>query len=339
MSVWNTVSIYSAKLLTPAALLLLGGIAYLSVRKRREQHADGVQAYKDSVEKDLIEPTTLHPEINAARCTGCTACVKACPEGEILKIINHKAVLVQPNLCVGHGECEIACPFGAIDLVFGTKRRGMELPRITTNYETNVKGLYIAGELGGMGLIRNAVKQGHLATKHAVSKIPKGVRADFDLLIVGAGSAGLAASLAATEAGVKYLCIEQHSMGGTIYNFPRQKVVMTKPADLPLVGTMEFPSDKVSKEELLRFWSQVRKRYGLQIKESCKFNGLKREGDLFHVQTSLGALTAKKVILATGVRGTPRRINVPGEDLPKVTYNLIDPDQYPETRYCYRWRR
>ncbi len=328
MTTWNTISVVGSKLLTPVGLLILFGVAYLSIRRRRLLHDDGVEAYKSSVANDLIEPTTLHPEINASRCTGCTACVKACPEGEILKIINHKAVLVQPTMCVGHGECEIACPFGAIDLVFGTKKRGMDLPRITSDYETNVKGLYIAGELGGMGLIRNAVRQGRSAAMHAVSRLPKNAKADFDLLIVGGGTAGLAASLAATQARANYLCIEQHSVGGTIYNFPRQKIVMTKPADLPLVGTMSFPNDKVSKEELLQFWTQIRRRYSLRIKEGCKFEGLTKENEIFHIRTSLGHVTAKKVILATGVRGTPRKLRVPGENLPKVTYNLIDPEQY-----------
>ncbi|MBM4250669.1 MAG: 4Fe-4S dicluster domain-containing protein [Deltaproteobacteria bacterium] len=328
MSTWNTISVIGAKLLTPLGLLLLAGVAFVSIRRRRKLYADGAEAYKSSVENDLIEPTTLHPEIDATRCTGCTACVKACPEGEILKVINHKAVLVQPNMCVGHGECEIACPFGAIDLVFGTKRRGMDLPRITSNYETNVKGVYIAGELGGMGLIRNAVRQGRTAAMHALAKLPGNARADFDLVIVGAGTAGLAASLAATQARANYLCIEQNSVGGTIYNFPRQKIVMTQPADLPLVGTMEFPNNKVSKEELLQYWTHLRRRYSLRIKEGCKFEGFSKYGEIFQVKTSLGSLTAKKVILATGVRGTPRRLNVPGENLPKVTYNLLEPEQY-----------
>jgi putative YpdA family bacillithiol system oxidoreductase len=328
MSVWNTISVTGTKLLTPLGLLLLAGVAFVSIKRRRQLHDDGVEAYKSSAQNDLLEPTTLHPEIDASKCTGCTACVKACPEGEILKIINHKAVLVQPNMCVGHGECEVACPFGAIDLVFGTKRRGMDLPRITSNYETNIKGVYIAGELGGMGLIRNAVRQGRSAAMHALAKLPGATKADFDLLIVGGGTAGLAASLAATQARAKYLCIEQHSVGGTIYNFPRQKIVMTQPADLPLVGTMEFPNNKVSKEELLHYWTQIRRRYSLRIKEGCRFEGLTKDKDIFHVKTSLGQVTAKKVILATGVRGTPRKLNVPGENLPKVTYNLLDPDQY-----------
>ena len=328
MHFWSLVSIYMAKIVAPMGFLLVGAMAYLSVRRRRLDQRRAVQVFKATVANDLLEPTTLHPEIDAARCTGCTACVSACPEGDILQIINHRAVLVKPNICVGHGQCEIACPFGAIDLVFGTKRRGMELPRITTNYETNVKGLYIAGELGGMGLIRNAVRQGKLAAMHAISTISPNVLADLDLLIVGAGSAGLSAALAAAQGRIKYACIEQNSVGGTIYNFPRQKIVMTQPAELPMVGTMEFPGNKVSKEELLSYWSKIRRKYRLKIREGCKFINLSKNNDVFTVETSLGVITARKVILAMGVRGTARKINVPGEDLSKVTYNLLEPEQY-----------
>jgi thioredoxin reductase len=229
---------------------------------------------------------------------------------------------------VGHGECEAACPNHAISLVFGTKTRGMDIPRITTDYETNVPGLYIAGELGGMGLIRNAVKQGHLAAKHALSQVKPGVKADTNLLIVGAGPAGLSAALTAIAGKKNYICIEQNSFGGTVYNFPRQKVVMTYPADLPGVGKMKFPRNEVSKEELLEYWSGVRSKTGLKVKEKVAFQGVEQKGEVFEVKTSTGVITAQKVILAMGVRGSPRKLGLPNEDLPKVAYNLIDPEQY-----------
>ncbi|MGZ3691492.1 MAG: NAD(P)-binding domain-containing protein, partial [Pseudobdellovibrio sp.] len=239
----------------------------------------------------------------------------------------HKAVLVSPTKCVGHGECERACPMDAIKLVFGTKTRGMEIPRLSKNYETNVSGLYIAGELGGMGLIRNAIKQGALASKHALSSLPK-EKADVDLLVVGAGPAGLAASLGAIAEQKSYLCIEQNSFGGTVFNFPRQKIVMSYEFVLPVVGAKKFDNDKVSKEALLDYWMQVRRKTGLQVVEKAKFEGLQKKGNIFVVQVNGKVLSAKKVILAMGVRGTPRKLNVPGEESAKVTYNLLEPNQY-----------
>lgn len=282
-----------------------------------------------AVKANMNEPLTLHPEIDPAICSGCGACTIVCPEGDILKMINNKAVLVGPTKCVGHGECERACPVDAISLVFGTKARGMDIPRVSTNYETNVPGLYIAGELGGMGLIRNAVKQGISAATHALSKTSS-EPADFDLVVVGAGPAGLAATLVAIAQKKKYLTLEQNGFGGTVYNFPRQKVVMSHPFDLPLVGKMKYESNKVSKEELLDSWNQVRRKTGLKIQEQTQFQTVEKVGKNFRVKTNQGDYLTKKVILAMGVRGSPRKLGVPGEESSKVTYNLLDPEQYKD---------
>lgn len=283
---------------------------------------------QQSIDSQTNEPITLHPHIDPGLCAGCGNCVSACPEGKIIQIINAKAVLVTPTKCVGHGECERSCPTGAISLVFGTKTRGMEIPRISTNYETNVPGLYIAGELGGMGLIRNAFKQGNIAATHAIANIKTNEKTDTDLLIVGAGPAGLSCGFTAVQMKKSYICIEQNSVGGTVYNFPRQKIVMTHPADVPGVGQMKFKKNKVSKEELLEFFNDARAKTGLKIKEHVRFISVKKEGNIFHAETSAGIITAKKVILCMGVRGSPRKLGLPNEDTEKVAYNLIDPEQY-----------
>ncbi|MBI1860955.1 MAG: NAD(P)-binding domain-containing protein [Deltaproteobacteria bacterium] len=296
---------------------------------------------RDRVAKRLLrkvaemgaEPLSLHPDIDPVKCAGCAACTAVCPEGDILQLVDHKAVLVGPTKCVGHGECERACPMGAITLVFGTKTRGVDIPRLTTHYETNVPGLYIAGELGGMGLIRNAVRQGVTSATHALSTPVEGA-ADYDLLIVGAGPAGIAASLVAIAQKRKYLVLEQNSFGGTVYNYPRQKIVMSHPAELPIVGMMKFAKNKVSKEELLSFWVGLKKRLDIQIREKTKFEGLEKNGSHFRVATSHGIVTAHRVVLAMGLRGSPRKLGLENEDLPKVTYSLRDPLQYRGVNVC-----
>lgn len=310
--------------------LLMIGVAIFSVLKKTKKQKKAISTLEKNIRDNLNEPATLHPDINESLCAGCGACVKACPEGEILQLINHKAVLVYPTKCVGHGACEQACPFGAIDLVFGTKTRGMEIPRISPDFETNIPGLYIAGELGGMGLIRNAIKQGKLAAYHAISKLKEiNHKTDVDVFIVGAGPAGFSAALAAKEKNVTYKVIDQNSFGGTIYNFPRQKIVTSHPLEIPIVGTKKFKSNIVLKEEILNVFAKIRDENNLVINEKESFKNLKKlEDGTFEVETSKGTFTAKKVILGMGVRGSPRKLGLPNEDMSKVTYNLIDPEEY-----------
>ncbi len=136
---------------------------------------------------------------------------------------------------MGHGACFHACPMQAITLCIGTEKRGVELPHLSPEFETNIPGVYIAGELGGMGLIKNAVEQGKQAVEYLSRKIKSSHKAQYDVAIVGAGPAGISATLSAAKAGLRYLTLEQDSLGGTVFNFPRAKVVMTSSMELPLI--------------------------------------------------------------------------------------------------------
>jgi thioredoxin reductase (NADPH) len=181
--------------------------------------------------------------------------------------------LVSPTDCIGHGACQAACPVGAIDLVFGTEKRGIDIPAVGPNFETNVPGIYIAGELGGMGLIRNAIEQGRQAMENIEQSLAK--HKDPDVLVVGAGPAGIAASLGAMEKGLKCITIEQESLGGTVAHFPRGKLVMTAPAKLPLIGTMRFR--EVSKEALLKYWQDVMQQTGLRIRFNERVESIQQQ--------------------------------------------------------------
>lgn len=279
------------------------------------------------VKKSGVEPASLHPVIDPGKCMGCGACVTACPEGKILGLIHRKAQLVNPSKCIGHGACKLACPFDAITLVFGTEKRGIDIPNVKENFETNVPGLFIAGELGGMGLIRNAVEQGRQAME-AIRKV-KGVGKKgkgLDVVIVGAGPAGLAATLGAKQHNLRAATIEQDSLGGTVFNFPRGKIVMTAPVQMPLVGKINFR--ETTKEILLQLWQKIEKDQNLKINYREKVEDIKSDGDGFVVTTTKNTYHTRTVLLGIGRRGTPRKLGVPGEDLPKVVYNLIDPEQY-----------
>lgn len=293
-------------------------------RRRRRREFLSRTRLAETVKSGIPEPLTLHPVIDPNKCIGSSACVKACPE-QSLGIVRGKAVLVQPDHCIGHGACETACPVEAITLVFGSEKRGIDIPQVKPTFETNVSGIYIAGELGGMGLIRKGVDQG----QRAIDSIRKnkGTGDQLDVVIVGAGPAGISASLAAKEAGLRFVTIEQEDgLGGSVYHFPRRKLTMTAPMKLPIVG--RFNKHQISKEELLEFWNSVVRQTKLTIQFRERMDTVTKSGSGFVVKTSKSHYKTRNVLLAIGRRGTPRKLGVPGEEQPKVVYSLIDSEQY-----------
>lgn len=278
----------------------------------------------ETVKSGIAEPLTLHPVIDVNKCIGSSACVKACPE-HALGIVRGKAVLVEPDHCIGHGACEAACPVEAIQLVFGTEKRGIDIPLVKPTFETNVSGIYIAGELGGMGLIRKGVDQGARAIESIRKN--KGSADELDVVIVGAGPAGISASLAAKEAGLRFATVEQEDgLGGSVYHFPRRKLAMTAPMKLPIVG--KFNKYEISKEELLTFWNRITSENSIKINFNERMEAITKSGGGFVVKTSKNSYQTKNVLLAIGRRGTPRKLGVAGEEQEKVVYRLIDPEQY-----------
>jgi NAD-dependent dihydropyrimidine dehydrogenase PreA subunit len=191
-------------------------VAFYTLRRHRAQ-VRNVAALEASHAAGLTEPPSLHPAINPNRCLGCGSCIPACPEGDVLGLVAGKAVLVNPTHCIGHGACREACPCDAITLVLGTEARPIEIPRHDPSFHTNVPGIYVAGEIGGMGLIRNAVTQGREALEAIAARRCSTTPSDrLDVVIVGAGPAGIAASLAAKERGLRFATLEQESLGGTV---------------------------------------------------------------------------------------------------------------------------
>ncbi len=309
-----------------SALILTIAI-WLYLRSHRKKSKKVEKKISKAVEWGLHDPVHIHPYIDPAKCIGSGTCVKACPEKDIIGISGGKGKLINASHCVGHGACASACPVGAITLVFGTETRGVDIPYVTPNFETNIKGVFIVGELGGMGLIKNAITQGRQSVEH-ISTLGRGSGNDnaLDVLIVGAGPAGIGASLAAAKHKMKFVTIEQEDIGGTVLQYPRMKIVMTSPVDIPLYGKVKLKETR--KEALLELWMEILQNTRLKINTNEKMTGLRKEGGLFKVTTSKGEYLAKHVVLAIGRRGTPRKLGVPGEGLSKVSYRLLDPEQH-----------
>jgi thioredoxin reductase/Pyruvate/2-oxoacid:ferredoxin oxidoreductase delta subunit len=305
-------------------LCLVVVVIYLRKEKNKSKITD--RKIAKAKELGLYEPVSLHPVVDVNSCIQTGACITACPEKDILGISNGKAVLINASRCIGHGACFHACPTEAITLCIGTEKRGVDLPHINQNFETNVPGIYIAGELGGMGLIKNSVEQGRQAVENIVKSVDKKLSADFDLVIVGAGPAGISAALTAKKMNLRAVVFEQETLGGTVFTFPRSKIVMTSAMDLPLYGKVKL--SETSKTELLDLWKSVIEKNNIDIKENSKVEAITNENGLFIIELKSGEkCTAQKVLLAIGRRGTPRKLNVPGEMLEKVAYRLVEPEE------------
>jgi putative YpdA family bacillithiol system oxidoreductase len=284
------------------------------------------------------------PVINATLCIGCGACVDACPETGTLELAGGKAILAHAERCVGHAKCVEVCPTQSIILAFDGVLRTLRVPLVKENFETNVSGLYIIGELGGMGLIKTAVNEGRMVIERVVKEMqngkghtpaatpapaetsPASAAEIADVLIVGAGPAGLSAALTAHQQGMNYLTLEQGEIAQTIRHYPRHKFLMAEPIDIPLYGPL-YVADG-TKEGLLSVWETIISNTGVRIQTNTRVERIKKNGTCFHVETSKGQYSAKRVILALGRRGSPRRLEVTGEDLAKVAYQLIEAESY-----------
>jgi thioredoxin reductase (NADPH) len=315
--------------LLAAGIIVISLLLHLRKIKKRDEMA------RAAAEKGKLHsegPQAQHPHIDANYCIGCAACTLVCPEGDVLAMLGGKAVIVNGYKCIGHSLCADVCPVGAITMVMASPSVGADLPYLTPEHETSIKNLFIAGELSGLALIKNAINQGRdcvdtIAARMAAFGGSKSSSEIYDVLIVGAGPAGLAASLRAIEKKLNYLTLDEGEIGGTVAKYPRQKLVMTSPVEFPMYG--KFKKTELSKEELLAFWSQVLKRVDFKFRKGERTEHIEKGSDgIFTITSGKAQYRAKAVILAIGKTGNPRKLGVKGEDLPKVMYRLIEADHY-----------
>jgi len=320
----NLVTIVVAAVVT---LIFVRG--YLNKLKKREEQARQA-AEKGKVFSD--GPRAQHPHIDTTYCIGCQTCTTVCPEGDVLAMLGGKAVIVNGYKCIGHSLCAEACPVGAITMVMASPSMSADMPRLTPEYETSIENLFIVGELGGLALIKNAVSQGRDCIDTIVKRMktkaePGNDSSVYDVLIIGAGPAGISASLRAIENKLNYITIERDEVGGTVAKYPRQKLVMTSPVEFPMYG--KFKKTELSKENLLAFWDMILNRADFNVCTGAKVEDIKKgEDGIFTVATATNSYRAHAVVLALGRAGEPRKLGVKGEELPKVMYRLLEADHY-----------
>ncbi len=303
---------------------------YLKRMKAKEAMA------RESAEKGKLfseGPKAQHPHIDNSKCIGCGSCTEVCPEGDVLAVFAGKAVIVNGYKCIGHGLCADACPVSAIEMVMAGPSMTADMPFLTQEYESSIANLFIVGELGGLALIKNAINQGRecvdtIAARFEAASGRTAIPDVVDICVVGAGPAGISASLQAIERGLSYVTLEQdEEIGGTVAKYPRQKLVMTSPVKLPTYGN--FRKLELSKEDLLALWKKIFQRADFSVRLGEKVESVKKDIDgIFTLITTKNQYRAHSVILALGRRGTPRKLGVKGEELPKVMYSLMEAEAY-----------
>lgn len=311
------------------SLIAVTTLPFVLRQKKAEKRT--VEAQAKARKEGLDIPASLHPIVNPDLCIGTGSCLSACPEQDIIGIQHGQAVAVAPANCIGHGLCERSCPVDAIQLVFGTSKRGVDIPRVRETFETNVPGLFIVGELGGMGLIKNAFEQGRQCVDGIVRSGTEPTDLELDLVIVGCGPAGLSAALSAKEAGLRLEVLEREDIGGTVRHYPRKKLVMTEPVTIPGYG--KVGAREIVKENLIQIWEEAVRTSGLEVTTGVTVNDVRPlpQGG-FEVSGGGERFRAQRVILAIGRRGVPRKLGIPGEELPNVAYGLREPEAYQGDR-------
>ena len=313
-------------------VLLTVGIWQHRIRKAEDRRL--LAQLRESAAHDAERPVGPYPHINPYLCLGCCSCVRACIEGNVLAVVAGRARLVHASHCIGDGHCQEVCPVGAVTVGLGDIQSRPDIPILSAELETSVPGVFIAGELGGLALIRHALQEGSQVMRTIGNRLrshgaahegqsPSGV------LIVGCGPAGLAAALQAKNLGIRHMVIDQNDLGGTVLKYPRNKLTMTQPVEVPFLGRLKRP--QYTKEELLSLWEEAVRKAQVEVRSHVTLIGLARQPDqTFLVDTTGGRIHCRYVVLALGRRGTPRRLGVPGEESEHVLYQLTDAASYTD---------
>ncbi|NQT92349.1 MAG: NAD(P)-binding domain-containing protein [Lentisphaerae bacterium] len=204
-------------------------------------------------------------------------------------------------------------------------------PALNARNESNVPDLYVIGDIAGAPVIKLAMEQGYDVIEH-IASLPdakSGEDGVHDVIIVGAGASGLNAALRAKDRDLSCVVLEKEKIASTIENFPEAKWVYAEPDSVPPKGKLWL--DGATKEDLLARWNQIVRENGLDVRPEDGVTDIVREGKHFLVKTASGQeLKGRRVVLAIGQRGNPRKLGVPGEDQEAVYHRLYAPKHYED---------
>jgi len=318
-------------------VLVLGFLTAVAFSRRAELGRMERSVHERDEARRLGNPAALLqlPEIDLSRCMGCATCVAVCPETGVLELVHGQAAVVNGAGCMGVAACERECPVGAIEVKIVGAAERRDLPVLDEGLEAvGSSGLFLAGEVTALARIRVAIEHGTAVAREVARRVRAGERAEeeFDLVVVGAGPAGFACALEAQRQGLRFAVLDQaHDWGGTVANYPRRKLVLTEPVELPQGGRLDRRS--YTKEELIELWLGIAREAGLELLGGRRFESLERlpHGG-YELRCGDELFPARHVCLALGRRGSPRRLGVPGEELPKVAHSLVDAGSFQDRR-------
>lgn len=284
------------------------------------------------------------PIINATTCLGCDACVEACPY-DVLEVRRYVAVVARPDACCGLTLCAQVCPNQSLTMQDVGPAEAPAIERVELEAVEH-PGVFVVGDAGGGSLIRNAIDEGARAVAIIAERLARAPRARtprttvpadpdvLDVLVIGAGPAGLSAALEAQARGLRALTVEQHTVAGSIQSFPRGKLVLD--AARAAATSSRLWLAEATKEELLARWMLAVRTERPPILEGQRVTALHRESDgTWTVDLAAAApRRARTIILAVGRRGSPRRlaVDVAPAMLPHVHYALADAASFANRR-------